>query len=198
MQHNATHSITSHFSWIPELLFTGWMYLMLQHLQTYVLTPLSSHTYTTIHTALLLVCLCASIISEWLYILFLMATLFFQYYDQRDQHNVDTMDHKRHAHNTVHTILYGIFGEYMVVCLLLFMYTLSTIHSLQFTSSVVNIHTHAINSLWFVCVFTQCACGLATVGLVAYVYKHLKVFRSKHTIRKRPFGATTISDDSMI
>ena len=82
MSSDTAHTIVSHFNWIPELLFTGLLYMMTASLRTFSLTTIADgYTATPFKQILILASMVITLLAEWIYTLFTISMLYFQFYD---------------------------------------------------------------------------------------------------------------------
>ena len=193
MNNEIQHSIVSHFSWMPELFFTGLLFMMTNQLRTFTLLP-EQHPFHVSENILILGSVIMTALSEWIFTMFTISTLCFQFYDFRNKHldeqllSKSTQSTKTNPnilpmtttesvqkpmqdafHENVHNILYGSLGQIMVSFLSIFAYTLSTVHNVQYSAEVITKHPHIGNLIWGVNIlldvlFLTLTCGLLCMG----------------------------------
>ena len=196
MNNQIQHSIVSHFNWMPELFFTGLLFMMTNQLRTFSLLP-EQHMFRLPENILILGSVIMTALSEWIFTMFTISTLCFQFYDFRNKHldeqllSKSTQSTERNPntftnpnvlpmtstesfqkpmqdafHENIHDILYGSLGQIMVSFLSIFAYALSTVHNVQYSAEVITKHPHIGNMIWGVNILLDVLFLTLTCGLV--------------------------------
>jgi len=177
MSSDTSHTIVSHFNWIPELLFTGLLYMMTASLRTFSLTTIADgYTATPFKQILILASMVITLLAEWIYTLFTISMLYFQFYDWLYTHVGNAPLNQPQppisgAHLQLHRLLSGVVGRVMIVAMVCFIYILCTVQSIQYTSDVVAVHSYHSplgNVMWAACATLDILCLLVT-SCILYV-----------------------------
>lgn len=175
----SVHSALSHFDWVSELLFMGLLWVMITHLREFTLEATlhhDNHQNGILYQLLVTGCTWMTLLAEWIVLGLTMLTLYVQYDDQltthKDHHTTTTKPTESRAHQLVHNIFFGSSGRWILNGLMLFVYLLCTLHSVQYVFRVNEQHPTMSDGLvvmmWGTSVLFGATAFVFVVMLVCY------------------------------